>query len=181
MRHFCYWSFIWPPHCTNPFSLSEVIIVLELLPVSPHQYDPLMLKNPMNNELCLRCCLVNWMALLFSLHASLYPLFPASWASLDEFMQFHWIVFRKKYEASEWTKQESSTSQASYQRWMKLGYRHKELQQRDLALLYCSLIGLPKQKRNWPPVCHQFILFFSMAKLLLLITKVSKKLAHTEA
>ena len=47
---------------------------------------------------------------------------------------------------------------------MKLGHRHKELQQRDSAPLYCSLIGLPKQKRNWPPVCHQFNLFLAIAK-----------------
>lgn len=63
---------------------------------------------------------------------------------------------------------------------MKFGI-DTELQQRDLAPLYGSLIGLPKQKRNWPFVCHQFTLFLAMAKLHLFIAKVSKKLAHTEA
>ena len=33
MRHFCYWSSAWAPHCATPFLSSKVVIVLELLPV----------------------------------------------------------------------------------------------------------------------------------------------------
>lgn len=91
----------------------------------PGMIHSLMPKDPTNNEWCLGCCdvlRIGWLCCSHHIHLCTLHFLPAEPHLMVNLCNFTGLYSNKKeYEASEWTIQEFSASQASSQMW---GYCH---------------------------------------------------------